>query len=91
MFGREILQSKKINDVDRARKLINPDSRTHLPKDPEWRPHPRFLYGLGRLSQALGAFSASAPWSEDPSPSLSYNLQLKAPPSRQLETLWEVS
>jgi putative restriction endonuclease len=39
----EILLSKKINDIDGVRKLINPDGRAHLPKHTEWRPHPRYL------------------------------------------------
>jgi putative restriction endonuclease len=39
----QILLSKKINDIDGVRKLINPDGRAHLPKHAEWRPHPRYL------------------------------------------------
>jgi putative restriction endonuclease len=39
----KILLSKKINDIDGVRKIINPDGRAHLPKHPEWRPHPRYL------------------------------------------------
>jgi len=39
----EILLSKKINDIDGVRKLINPNARARLPKHSEWRPHPRYL------------------------------------------------
>jgi putative restriction endonuclease len=39
----QILLSKKINDIDGVRKLINPDGIAHLPKNPAWRPHPRYL------------------------------------------------
>jgi putative restriction endonuclease len=39
----EILLSKKINDIDGVRKLINPNARARLPKLSEWRPHPRYL------------------------------------------------
>ena len=39
----EILLSKKINDIDGVRKLINADGRARLPTNSEWRPHPRYL------------------------------------------------
>jgi putative restriction endonuclease len=39
----EILLSRKINDVEGVRKIINSDCRARLPKNAEWRPHPRYL------------------------------------------------
>ena len=39
----DILLSNKINDIKGVQKLINSDRRARLPKDPEWRPHPRYL------------------------------------------------
>lgn len=39
----QILLSRKINDIDGVRKIINPDGMAHLPKNAEWRPHPRYL------------------------------------------------
>lgn len=39
----EILLSRKINDLDGVRKIINPDGKAHLPRNAEWRPHPRYL------------------------------------------------
>lgn len=39
----DILLSRKINDIDGVRKIINPDRRARLPMHSEWRPHPRYL------------------------------------------------
>lgn len=39
----DILLSRKINDIDGVRKIINPSGRAHLPSHREWRPHPRYL------------------------------------------------
>jgi putative restriction endonuclease len=39
----EILLSRKINDIDGVRKLLNPDARARPPKNAAWRPHPRYL------------------------------------------------
>src|SRR5438067_180145 len=39
----EILISRKINDIDGVRKLINPDGVARLPTNHAWRPHPRYL------------------------------------------------
>lgn len=39
----EILLSKKINDIDGVRKLINPEGIARQPTDAGWRPHPRYL------------------------------------------------
>lgn len=39
----EILLSRKINDIEGVRKIINSDGFAHLPKHAEWRPHPRYL------------------------------------------------
>lgn len=38
-----ILLSSRINDVDGARKIINPSGKANLPADPRLRPHPRYL------------------------------------------------
>ncbi len=39
----EILVSRKINDIEGLRKIINPDGRARLPGNSELRPHPRYL------------------------------------------------
>ena len=39
----QILLSRKINDIDGVRKIINPDGMARPPKNTEWRPHPRYL------------------------------------------------
>jgi len=39
----EILLSRKINDIEGVRKLINPQGVARLPVDAAWRPHPRYL------------------------------------------------
>jgi putative restriction endonuclease len=39
----EILISRKINDVEGLRKIINSDGRARFPDNAEWRPHPRYL------------------------------------------------
>jgi putative restriction endonuclease len=39
----EILISRKINDVEGLRKIINADGRARFPRSAEWRPHPRYL------------------------------------------------
>jgi putative restriction endonuclease len=38
-----ILMSTLINDIDGARKIINPSGRANLPLNPAFRPHPRYL------------------------------------------------
>lgn len=39
----EILLSRKINDIEGVRKIINPSGRAALPENQAWRPHPRYL------------------------------------------------
>jgi putative restriction endonuclease len=39
----DILLSKKINDIEGVRKIINSNERAHLPANAAWRPHPRYL------------------------------------------------
>ncbi len=38
-----ILLSTRINDIDSARKIINPSGQASLPVNPTFRPHPRYL------------------------------------------------
>lgn len=38
-----ILMSRLINDIDGARKIINPSGTATLPLNPAFRPHPRYL------------------------------------------------
>jgi putative restriction endonuclease len=39
----EILLSRKINDIDGVRKIINSSGAARPPKNEAWRPHPRYL------------------------------------------------
>ena len=39
----DVLLSRKINDLDSVRKLINSGGKARLPASPAQRPHPRYL------------------------------------------------
>jgi len=39
----EILLSRKINDIEGVQKIINSNGLANLPRNAEWRPHPRYL------------------------------------------------